>query len=286
MRGMVFPLTEHESNELFRQYCRPGGPLSRQNGESMKQYVSRRRCWILLVQMDPVIYLSEGHRSDMLLDLSGLTHEERVMVQPSISNERDFDRVAEALIIQHPRIHPRESQRQTKGKGKDGFKRVDNPNTRWFREKGKGQHIGSGKCGTSARRAKLTSVEDYDYYHDKDLDESVNAYQAHNDPVDPGSDDGEEAPDYDGDEENDTFSSEIALDDVTVYEAAELDAIALHGTTISIPKQVRTWYKRAHKLSFLSERTEEKEKGTAKERARAATQFDRRICRWRTDDDA
>ena len=42
MRGMVFLLTEHESKELFRQYCRSGGPLSRQNGESMKQYVSRR----------------------------------------------------------------------------------------------------------------------------------------------------------------------------------------------------------------------------------------------------
>ena len=50
--------------------------------------------------MDPVVHLSEGHRSDMLLDLSGLTREERVMVQASISNDRDFDRVAEALIIQ------------------------------------------------------------------------------------------------------------------------------------------------------------------------------------------
>ena len=29
MRDMVFPLTEHESKELFRQYCRTGGPLSR-----------------------------------------------------------------------------------------------------------------------------------------------------------------------------------------------------------------------------------------------------------------
>ena len=60
----------------------------------MKQYVSRgRRCWTLLVQMDPVIHLSEGHRSDMLLDLSGLTREERIMVQASINKERDFDRV-------------------------------------------------------------------------------------------------------------------------------------------------------------------------------------------------
>ena len=82
MRGMVFLLTEHESKELFRQYCRLKGPSSRQNGESVKQYVSRRRrCWMLLVQLDPVVHLSEGHRSDMLLDLSGLTLKERIMVQ-------------------------------------------------------------------------------------------------------------------------------------------------------------------------------------------------------------
>ena len=92
----------------------------------MKQYVSRRRrCWTLLVQMDPVI---EGHRSDMQLDLSGLTREERVMVQAS-------------------------------------------------------------------------------------------------------SEDGEEALDCDDDEENYTFFSYVALDDVTVGEAAELDAIALLADT-------------------------------------------------------
>ena len=147
------------SKELFRQYCRPGGPLSRQNGGSMKQYVSRRRrCWTLLTQMDPVIHLSEGHQTDMLLDLSGLTREERVMVQASVSNERDFDRVAEALIIQHPRIHLRESQRRAKGKGKDVFKRVDNSNTRWVRGKGKGKHTGSGKPGASAHHANLIFV--------------------------------------------------------------------------------------------------------------------------------
>ena len=95
--------------------------MSRQNGESMKQYVSRRRlCWTLLVQMDPIIHLSEEHRSDMLLDLSGLTHVERVMVQASINNERNVDSVADALIIQHPRIHLRESQRRAKARAKTG----------------------------------------------------------------------------------------------------------------------------------------------------------------------
>ena len=117
-------------------------------------------CWTLLVQMDPAIHLCEGHRSDMLLDLSGLTREERGMVQASITNERDFDKVADALIIQHPRIHLRESQRRTKGKGKDGFKRVDHSNTCGFRGKG------NGKSGASALYANFTSVEDYDYDED------------------------------------------------------------------------------------------------------------------------
>ena len=69
IRRSVFPLTTHEAKELFRQYCHPKGPLSRQRGESMQQYVSRRRrCWKLLTDLDPQIFLSEGHRADILLD--------------------------------------------------------------------------------------------------------------------------------------------------------------------------------------------------------------------------
>ena len=104
--------------------------------------------------MDPVIHLSEGQRSDMLLDLSSLTREERVVVQASINNERDFDRIAEALIIEHPRIHLRDSWRRAKGKGKDGSKRGDNSSARWFRGKGKGTNTNTGKSGTSAYYAK------------------------------------------------------------------------------------------------------------------------------------
>ena len=54
MKTTVFPLTTHEAKELFRQYCKPVGSLSRQSGESMTQYVSRRkRCWKLLKELDP-----------------------------------------------------------------------------------------------------------------------------------------------------------------------------------------------------------------------------------------
>ena len=42
---------------------------------------------------------------------------------------------------------------------------------------------------------------------------------------------GEEALDDDDDEENDTFTSHVALDGVTIFEAAELDAIALLADT-------------------------------------------------------
>ena len=72
------------------------------------------------------------------------------------------------------------------------------------------------------------SVEDYDY--DDDTIEPADAYQAHNDPVDPGTDEGEEILDDDDDDENDTFSC-MLLWMMSLLEAAELGAIALLAET-------------------------------------------------------
>ena len=115
----VFPQTTYEAKELFRQYCKPSGSLSRQNGESMHQYIPRRkRCWKLLKELDPEIVLSEGHRADMLLDLAGLDKNERTMIQASIGNARDFEKIAEALVVQHPRVHMKSlSHKPAKGGG-------------------------------------------------------------------------------------------------------------------------------------------------------------------------
>jgi len=142
MREHVFPLTTHEARELFRQYTKQSGALSRQSGESMTQYVSRRlRCWKLLKELDPEIELSEGHRADMLLELAGLDRHEKIMVQASVNNARTFERIADALILQHPRIHLKESRRtsigkgtSSKGKGKGG--------KGYFRRRYKGQGKG------------------------------------------------------------------------------------------------------------------------------------------------
>ena len=52
MKTMVFPRVDQEAKELFKQYLKNGGSLSRQSGESMQHYVSRRkRVWNILQEL-------------------------------------------------------------------------------------------------------------------------------------------------------------------------------------------------------------------------------------------
>ena len=108
----------------------------------MAQYISRRdRGWKLLQELDKEIVLSEGHRADLLLDLAGLDKNERTMIMASIGNARDFNKIAEALARQHPRIHVREQRLGPMGSGK-GDKR---------QKKGKGRGKGKGKKGKGSK---------------------------------------------------------------------------------------------------------------------------------------
>ena len=149
----------------------------------MKQYRDDDVAGDSWVQMDPVIHLSEGHRSDMLLDLSGFKREERVMVQASISDARDFDRVAETLIIQHPRTHLREKPKTSEGQRR---RRIQ---TCWQfkhslvpRKKAKANTL----AAENLERVPITRTSlPLKIMIDEDTDESANAFQAHNDPVDP-----------------------------------------------------------------------------------------------------
>ena len=85
----------------------------------MISYVERRRRrWDMLQRLDPKIGLSETLLGELLLDHSGLSSTERLMIVTSTFNNLDFDIVAEALIKQHAL---RESIHGNKGKGK-GFK--------------------------------------------------------------------------------------------------------------------------------------------------------------------
>ena len=127
----------------------------------MQQYTSRRRrCWKLLTELDPEIKLSEGHRADMLLDLAGLDKNERIMIQASIANQRDFDKIADALVVQHPRIHVREQRHRSSDKGKGKGKGKYNRSLYGQRRSPssfKGKAYGKGK-----RTANIVDEEEYD----------------------------------------------------------------------------------------------------------------------------
>ncbi len=80
----------HEGKELFKQCTKPGGCLSRQQGEAMHQFVARRtRSWKMLNERDSEIKLGDAHRADLLLEFAGINKNERIMIQASLGNVRE-----------------------------------------------------------------------------------------------------------------------------------------------------------------------------------------------------
>ena len=179
----------------------------------------------------------------MLLDLAGIERLERVMEQSSIGNARDFERIAEALILQHPRIHVRESRKKSPYQG-------GKPTKGGHKGKSKGANIfekaAYGGQGKGFRKAVFPSAypfyaevtagyddtygaEGYDdgQYWDDGYTEPV-AFPANrsDDSECDGHDDGH---DYDQDEEEYTA---FEVDDPIL--AAELDAVALLCETCDI----------------------------------------------------
>ena len=115
MKKVVFPSKKLEAKELYAQGHYRHGPLSRQSNESMISYVSRRkRWWIMLKAMDPDLTLSAEIRGDLMLDASGLSEHERLMVLTSTVNDTDFDKIADALQKQHGKIHVRHQPMQSR----------------------------------------------------------------------------------------------------------------------------------------------------------------------------
>ena len=118
-------------------------------------------------------------------------------------------KVADAFIIQHPRVHLRESRNRTRERATTESK-----------------HTGNGKLGAIAYYADFTFAEDYG--HNDSKVETADAYRAQNDSVNPGSEVIEEAFDCEDAQKYDMFSPYLTLDDVSfLFETAELDAIAL-----------------------------------------------------------
>ena len=67
----------------------------------------RRRWWRVLTELDPSIALSEGLRMELMLELSGLSRQE-VLVVKACAATKDFEGVAKVLVDQYSGIHVRE----------------------------------------------------------------------------------------------------------------------------------------------------------------------------------
>ena len=114
MRKMVFPFSRAEAKTLFKSGHKTKGVLARQSGEPMSSYVSRRRrWWKKLKHMDSSVGLSDTVLGDLMLEASGLKEDQQRMILTSTANNREFEKLAAALVEQYPSVHLDEKSRAT-----------------------------------------------------------------------------------------------------------------------------------------------------------------------------
>ena len=127
----VFPLRSHEARELFRLGQQANGPLSRQSAETILSFIGRRkRWWIQLKELDPEMAISTQMRAELLLETSGLSRQEQLMVKTACPKP-SFEGYSEILLEHHGRIHLRDSRNLA-------------PPSRPFQAKGAGKNKGKG----------------------------------------------------------------------------------------------------------------------------------------------
>ena len=103
----VFSLRSHEARELFRLGQQANGPLSRQSAETILSFIGRRkRWWIQLKELDPEMAISTQMRAELLLETSGLSRQEQLMVKTACPKP-SFEGYSE-ILLEHPWKDPLE----------------------------------------------------------------------------------------------------------------------------------------------------------------------------------
>ena len=208
LRDVVFPRASEEARELFKAGQKPGS-LARQNGESMLSYVSRRRrWWKLLKTLDGSIELSEPMRVELLLELSGLSRQEIIVIKACAPDAKSFESVAATLVEQYSGVHLREGR----SLGQPNLRNSGNLQSKssrpsGYRPKGKGKTY-------RAYTADAWYEEDPTYEEDQEQEEDFHeaSYQVFDEDTAPGY---PEDPEGDGEDYED-------------YELSESEAIALN----------------------------------------------------------
>ena len=208
LRDVVFPLASEEARELFKAGQKPGS-LARQNGESMLSYVSRRRrWWKLLKTLDGSIELSEPMRVELLLELSGLSRQEIIVIKACAPDAKSFESVAATLVEQYSGVHLREGRSlEQPNLRNSGNLQSKSSRPSGYRPKGKGKTY-------RAYTADAWYEEDPTYEEDQEQEEDFHeaSYQVFDEDTAPGY---LEDPEGDGEDYED-------------YELSESEAIALN----------------------------------------------------------
>ena len=74
----------------------------------MLSYIARRkRWWATLCELDPHIRLSEAMRANLLVELSGLSRQEQLMIKTA-ARSQTTDVYARVLVQHHSVVHMKE----------------------------------------------------------------------------------------------------------------------------------------------------------------------------------
>ena len=199
----VFPRASEEAKELFRLGQMRGGVLSRQMNESMVSYVDRRRRWWRMTsELDPTTQISESMRSELMIELSGISQQESLVVKSISGMPLTFEKVAETLISHYGSVHLRGSKTLTsatssasamhtggkgKGKGKPGktywrtgFYGDHDEDGEWFPEYSQqSEYEYPDECYEEGQFAGLFANEHHEEEHQPDYpEEEVEEWEA------------------------------------------------------------------------------------------------------------
>ena len=180
LKKMNFPLQSLEAKELFRVGQMQQGPLSRQTGESVTSFISRRRRWWRQVkELDSNMLISDQMRAELLIESAGLTKQEQLMIRTAAKNHT-FDDYAAILLEHHGRIHLMKDSRPLAPQYKSS--------TNYPQKKGQSKGSQKPRYGNNRTahwsEANEETWHDPEEYHGEDEHEETydeQGYFAHND---------------------------------------------------------------------------------------------------------
>ncbi len=189
LQESIQPRRKQEARELYNAGAVVGGLLSRQHGESVANYVLRRKTWYnMMTDLDPDLKLPPVILAEQILQNANLSADHQLMVRTAILGDMSIEKVTAELIAQHARLHENEKRKGSfKGYfGKSSGKGSGKDRRPWSRS----YHVEEGEGwdeswdSTSQSLGGYEDVEESAYYggaddyHETEDDPVLEAYAA------------------------------------------------------------------------------------------------------------